>query len=409
MEVTSIYTPNNPRESQQTRLVRHHLESIIAAMPGHVYWKNTDGVFLGCNDQQAKTLGLNSRYDVVGKTTYDMVWWGQSSAERKQQADLINATDREIIRSGTAKTLEEPLVLPDGTVAVYLSTKAPLYDQYGKAIGILGISLDITAEKKLEELKLQKSQAITNAMRLLAAAMAHELRTPLASINMGINALQDQLPKLIAGYQKARDNNLAVETINDTQLEKFSVLLTLLKQQVHTATTFVDLSLSNLNYGGISKENFTALSIKNILEQVCSEYPLQLHERSIISLQLTHDFQFHGDVRLTKHVFYNLIKNALWYIHAANKGDITITTNTVQDEGVIIFKDTGTGIEANVLPHIFDKFYSKRTSGSGVGLSFCKMVVESYGGTIHCEFELGKHTTFTIKLPIQINSPITNN
>lgn len=405
MEVTSIYMPNNPRESQQTRLVRHHLESIIAAMPGHVYWKNTEGVFLGCNDQQAKTLGLNSRYDVVGKTTYDMIWWDQSPEERKRQADLIDATDQEVIRSGTAKTLEEPLVLPDGTVAVYLSTKAPLYAQTGKAIGILGVSFDITDKKRAEVLNFQNQQiqAIADAMRLLAAAMAHELRTPLAGINMGLNALKNQLPQLIAGYQKARDSDLDVEMISDNQLENLSVLLTHLKQQVHTATTFVDLSLSNLEYGGINKEDFTTLSIKSILEQACSEYPLQLHEQSIIRLQITNDFEFHGDVRLTKHIFYNLIKNALWYIHAANKGDITISTDIVHGEGTIIFKDTGPGIEPNVLPHIFDKFYSKRTSGSGVGLSFCKMVVEAYGGSLHCKSELGKHTTFTIKLPILTN------
>ena len=96
------------------------LENIIAKLQSHIYWKDRDCVYLGCNDAQAKSLGLNSRYEIVGKSDFDLPW--------KAQAPKIREADLAVINSGESITVEEPAELKDGKLATFLSKKEPLRD-----------------------------------------------------------------------------------------------------------------------------------------------------------------------------------------------------------------------------------------------------------------------------------------
>src|SRR4051812_19290949 len=89
------------------------LESLIALMPGHVYWKNDEGVYLGCNNLQSDSLGLISRHDIIGKTDYDL--------SPKEVADAFRQVDLNVMQSGIAIETEEIISLPDGDKAVMLS------------------------------------------------------------------------------------------------------------------------------------------------------------------------------------------------------------------------------------------------------------------------------------------------
>ena len=75
---------------------------------------------------------------------------------------------------------------------------------------------------------------------------------------------------------------------------------------------------------------------------------------------------------------------------------------TSQNEGYnqLFFKDTGQGIPRDVLPFIFDRFYSKTYHGTGIGLSFCRLVMHSYKGYIKCESVYGEFTLFELGFPI---------
>jgi len=99
-------------------------------------------------------------------------------------------------------------------------------------------------------------------------------------------------------------------------------------------------------------------------------------------------------------VLTNMIQNAL---KAVNEGEGSVEVAAYEDGGkdlYIILKDNGCGIDAKDLPHIFENFFSTdRKKGTGLGLSYCKQVVEAHGGTIDVASEVGKGTTFTIRIP----------
>lgn len=92
-------------------------------MPGHVYWKDRQRVLQGCNDQQAKDAGLASRHDIAGKTAYDLIWPDQPEADRRAQSAETDRIDENVMQTDMPQTVEEFVVLPDGSTATFLSKK----------------------------------------------------------------------------------------------------------------------------------------------------------------------------------------------------------------------------------------------------------------------------------------------
>ncbi|HBC71240.1 MAG TPA: ATP-binding protein [Coxiellaceae bacterium] len=99
-------------------------------------------------------------------------------------------------------------------------------------------------------------------------------------------------------------------------------------------------------------------------------------------------------------MLFNLLKNALYYIARARKGQIYIHLENRENENRLYFKDTGKGIAKEMLSHIFNRFYSKTDGGVGIGLSFCKMAMEWMGGSITCQSVEGEYTEFVLHFPI---------
>ncbi|HEX4046014.1 MAG TPA: HAMP domain-containing sensor histidine kinase, partial [Gammaproteobacteria bacterium] len=120
-------------------------------------------------------------------------------------------------------------------------------------------------------------------------------------------------------------------------------------------------------------------------------------DKELIHLNIKEDFQFYGNELLTIHVLFNLIKNSLYYIKSARKGEITIWLTVNDSFNCLHFKDTGKGVSQEILPHIFDLFYSKTSQGYGLGLAFCAMVMKSYSGHIKCESVEGSYIEFILK------------
>ena len=110
------------------------LEQMVAAMPGHVYWLDRNNVYQGCNDRQAKAFGLTSRDKIVGLTNDDL------PTVESTMADIWNKNNLEVMQGGLAKSAQEPSVLEDGSRAVVVSNKVPLFDTNKNVIGLLGIS-----------------------------------------------------------------------------------------------------------------------------------------------------------------------------------------------------------------------------------------------------------------------------
>ena len=130
------------------------LRNIIALIPGNVYWKDKKGRCLGCNNNMAKIFGFATPNEIIGKGSD---FFQHELLEPFIQAEQI---DKQVYTSAREKYVEEKGLNILQQPAIYLTKKLPLFDDYGKVIGILGVSFDITERKKMEDdLKIAKEKA----------------------------------------------------------------------------------------------------------------------------------------------------------------------------------------------------------------------------------------------------------
>ncbi|MGN6671306.1 MAG: sensor histidine kinase [Candidatus Nucleicultricaceae bacterium] len=242
---------------------------------------------------------------------------------------------------------------------------------------------------------IQKEKQRT--LQMQAGAIAHEMRTPLFSLSgLGL-FLKKIIPALIKD-RNTLDPDQREGNFNEKQIAQTLKAPETIEKVTRQAFSFIDIMLMNL------REDFKdaaigECSIKKCVEEALAEYPFGGDDRSMVTLQCDTDFEFKGNPLLIKHIFFNLLKNSIYYVKAANKGDITIKAATVGGRHTLFFKDTGAGIAPDILPHIFDKFYSRTKYGTGIGLAFCKSVMKSLGGDINCKSQYGEYTEFILTFP----------
>ncbi|MHC4355138.1 MAG: ATP-binding protein, partial [Planctomycetota bacterium] len=106
------------------------------------------------------------------------------------------------------------------------------------------------------------------------------------------------------------------------------------------------------------------------------------------------------DADMLKQVILNLFINAQQAMSSG--GELMIRTDRREDDAVIEISDTGSGIPADKLSHVFDAYYSSRPQGSGLGLPTAKKIVEAHNGSITVNSEPGKGTSFAIRLPTRV-------
>lgn len=247
--------------------------------------------------------------------------------------------------------------------------------------------------------KEDSAQEKAYALEILIGAIAHEMRTPLFSLSNKAQALKRNLPLLVRGYQKAQEANLEMEGLTQEELKTLENIPRSLQKTTRETFSVIDMLLINLR-GKIVKNNLKTCSINKCIENALDEYPLTKIDKELITWEKDNTFNFHGDPLLLKHVLFNLIKNALYYVKAANKGEIMIWTKRGEKVNYLYFKDTGKGIAAADLPFIFDRFYSRTKHGTGIGLYFCKSVMNGLGGNIYCKSQEGEFVEFKLTFPI---------
>jgi len=371
-------------------------ERILTLMPGHVYWKDTNCILQGCNEGLAKFLGLKSPNEIKGKTDFDLA--------SKKEAEEIRRFDFEVMKTGNEQIKEETYVLSSGEIATYLSRKAPLYDGSNHIVGIVGISFDITAEKQTKLLKQKQQEAEKKAQYLSIAAgtIAHDLRTPLASIRMMMEAMGNDFKFLVEGYQLAVKNDLFPRKILPQKLRILKDAASRAQHEVDFANTYIDLILGNLKYDSINTANFKVLDMVPVLDDIIKNYPYNDDEQSYIHWQAQEqvNFKFKGDALYLKNIINNLLKNSIHFIHEAGKGEIFIWTQVKDDKHLIHFKDTALGAPKDVVEHMFEGYFSKRRGGTGLGLAFCKSVMESFQGEICAQSKQGEYMQFSLSFPI---------
>jgi signal transduction histidine kinase len=231
----------------------------------------------------------------------------------------------------------------------------------------------------------------------VAATIAHEMRTPLATIRNQSRILSRCLPDLLAGYQRAVEAQLVAPTLSMAQLQYLQQINQYIENEISRSNFIVDMMLASARAGTLVRSDFANHSIKKCVDEALASYPFETAMREKVRVRGSEDFTFFGSDVLLMYVLYNLFKNALHAIKAAGRGEVEIRLAGRQ----LMITDTGSGIPDDILPHVFEPFYS--TGGTGMGLAFCRKVITAFGGNIQCESQAGKYTRFALSFPYPTN------
>mgnify|MGYP001805881895 CR=1 FL=1 len=242
------------------------------------------------------------------------------------------------------------------------------------------------------------------AVKAIGSSIAHEMRTPLLGIRMDMEAIQELMPRLMEGHAWAREHGWRGPGIPPVRMAGLQRALERIGHQTDYANTVINMLLMNIQEQRFDSSLFSTLSMQTTVEQALDSYPLHKEDRSAFSIKIPNgDFLYRGSDLLMRHVLFNIFKNSLRAIKEARGGTVTITllADPTSFANCLRIRDTGTGILVDDLPHVFEPFYSGRHDGTrvGVGLAFCRRVIESFDGAITCASNYGEFTEFNIHLP----------
>lgn len=246
--------------------------------------------------------------------------------------------------------------------------------------------------------KAQEEKLI--ALQFMGSNIAHELRTPLATIRNTSTGTDNLLPRLIDVYRNAQLKGSEVPPIRQSQLSTLNDALTTIADEVDHANCIIDILLLNtLDSPSIALE-INSISAKEIVGNAIKEFPFNNSlERRLVVFECTSDFILHAPAKLAKHVIFNVLKNAVQHVQKVTKPRISIIVNGEQRS--ITITDNGPGIARSEVKKIFERFYStaKIGDGNGIGLSFCKIAMESIDGKITCTSSAKLGTNFSMTFP----------
>jgi signal transduction histidine kinase len=263
---------------------------------------------------------------------------------------------------------------------------------------VMGIVVNYSSERLREERR--------KAMLTAAGTIAHELRTPLLGIKSGASGLRQHLPALMQAYRAALTHKLVETPIRNVHLDSMARVLERIEREADYSNTAIDMLLMNIRgLANKQRHNFVSCSIIQCVETALRRYPFSSErERALINWRAQVDFRFHGSELLMVHVIFNLLQNSLRHMAQAGKGEVWIDSTAGLSNNMLIFRDTGTGIHSDVLPHIFSRFSAwsidgKSAESTGIGLAFCREVAQAFGGDITCQSVLGEYTEFVLRFP----------
>lgn len=253
------------------------------------------------------------------------------------------------------------------------------------------------------------------AARAVGHNIAHEMRTPLTGIISRSRASTALFSHIADGYEQARDNGLPIHQLTTRQLELVKSSFDDIAQEASYANSIIDMLLVNTSENPVFGQSIQTLSASSLVDQALQRYPFSNdRESNLVHQDTRSDFTASVPVVLIDHVIFNLVKNALYYVQNSGSTSITLIIEsdpTDKSAGTITCLDDGPGIPAANLPRIFERFFTTTTvgRGSGIGLNFCKMVMEGIGGSIHCESVEGEYASFILTIPKRTAPEIDEN
>jgi len=250
---------------------------------------------------------------------------------------------------------------------------------YGEQVGYAIIMRDITESRRTAEKTIESERL--NALTLLAAGVAHELGNPLNSLNIHLQLMERQARKLKG---KERDELQHSIEICRGEINRLDSIVTQFLRAIRP-----------------SRPQLQPENINAIVEGAVRFFSAEIEARDIVvETELRSDLPLlQLDRDQMKQAFYNVIKNS--FEAMKRRGILRIRTDMDESHVRVSFIDTGGGMSAETLSHVFEPYYTTKESGTGLGLLIVRRIVREHGGELAIASTEGKGLTLTIRLPFK--------
>lgn len=288
--------------------------------------------------------------------------------------NLFNVRAEEIVgQKELPIKIKDDLVYPAGSKKPFYAivSQSDVVDSEGNKIGYVFLCKDITRIKELEA-ENERNRRLT-AMGSLVMKIAHEIRNPLGSIELFANLISEDLK----------------ESIHGDYARRISSSVRMLRNTLENMLSFTR---------GINPKK-TSACINELIDEIIKEFQ-ELFDRVGIKVQnkIKDKFVIFIDASLIRQALINLIVNS--YQAMPDGGSIIFDAVMDGDFIKILIRDTGHGIDSEIIDKIFDPFFSTKDRGTGLGLSITNSIISAHGGRIEVKSEINKGTEFAIYLPI---------
>lgn len=384
----------------------HFLQTLIDTIPNPVFYKDTNGRYMGCNKAFEQRLG-SKREEIVGKTVFDLMPEGL--------AEKYNRLDHELFGEPGEQVFESALMFADGLTHEVMVNRATFTDAEGKIAGLVGVNVDITDLKHAEDALRRAHDELEKRVQERTAALAKandELLNEIAERQRAEEALRESTEKLkLFAYSVAHDlKSPAVGIYGITKLLHMKYRDTLDERgrtycdQILKASEHVAALVEEINIYAMAKEapiNIEPIKVGEILRIIYEEFSARLSVRQIEWVQPFEDAEIRADRMSLLRIFRNLVDNALKY-GGEPLSRIRIGYSESETHHIISVEDNGVGIQREDSERIFGPFQRQRTSrgieGTGLGLAIVKEMAERHGGDVRVEPGEASGTTFYVEI-----------
>ncbi len=340
------------------------LQVLIDDIPIPVFYKDQQGVMLGCN--RAYT-------DFWGKSKEEVVGCHTGNIYLQPEAELHLRKDREVLNQKAHVCYDHSVVDAKGQRRHVIINKAPFCDESGQPEGIIGVIHDITEQRQADHMKSE-----------FVSTVAHEFQTPLATILGFVELIQEQM--LSPGEQEESLKLIANKT--ESLSEMVDELLDLARIETSKGLT---INLEACNVNAAMTELFQSFKKRTVEHHFVLELP---ESEAVVPADKTRMGQ----------VMENLLSNAVKY--SVKPSNIKVSVTNHEGYCQVQVADQGIGMTKEQAGKVFEKYYRADTSntapsGTGLGLFITKSIIDAHNGKIAVESTPGKGTTVTFQIPTQ--------
>jgi PAS domain S-box-containing protein len=370
--ITFLHYDSTRRTLEEVKgLARNILESI----PTGVLTINRNGQVTAVNPSAVATLK---------RSTEELL--GQSYEQMFPQGDVIRIVLDAALHNDHHVDHHDTPYRAGGEARTLRLTTANLTGDEGRPVGVIVLLKDVT-----ELLGLERRVRIADklaALHTLSAGVAHELRNPLSAIDLNLHLLEEDLKEMgMLATQRAR-------------------YLHVLNAECRRLLVILDNFMKFARPGSVSLHE---VDVKALIDHILALMQVEAEERKIRLEQVVEEElpPVVGDETHISQVLVNIIVNSF---HAMpNGGRCQVTAAQRKTDGKpgveITVKDDGVGITKEEISHLFEPFYTTKSSGTGLGLAIAYRIMQDHGGTIQVSSVPGSGTTVVTQFPVAVDQP----